>query len=173
MPHRQLNAFAPEWVPGGLAIPAAQPRAYVSAAPGAELCTQALTSLKVPMVSEAVEQRGKERGAGECGGGAREPAADDAGGGELEFDDVFAPSDAATPTAVRARRSLALLWWGAGRHTAVHARLALSPWQPARRLTRVLRACCLALRSRSCSGAGRGCLHKAARACTGAARIRA
>lgn len=87
---RQLNAFAPEWVPGGVAIPAALPRAALSA-PEPELCRPQLTGLKVAAVPKAAA------GDGDGTQSAAAHNADVAGGGELEFDEVFAPSGAVTP----------------------------------------------------------------------------
>ena len=94
---RQLNAFAQEWVPGGVAIPPAALRAFGGAAAPPEPC--AAPPLPVLKVAAAP----KVPGAGgdvAPGGGARDA---DAAGVELDFDDVFSPGGGLTPRTAAVR----------------------------------------------------------------------
>ena len=100
---RQLNAFAQEWVPGGLAIPTAAPRAFAGAAAPPEPCAALpLPGLKVAAVPKVPGAEGD----GAPGGGARHA---DAAGGELDFEDVFSPGGGATPRTAAVRIGALLL----------------------------------------------------------------
>ena len=94
---RQLNAFAQEWVPGGLAIPPAAPRAFAGAAALPEPCA----ALPLPGLKVAAAPKVPGAG-GDCApnGGAKHA---DAGGGELDFEDVFSPGGGATPRTAAVR----------------------------------------------------------------------